>query len=67
VTFTPNVVGSVFSTLYISDNADNSPQSITLNAAAVPPVTPAGTYWLDVDGTTGAGYSRAAQLSVTVQ
>jgi len=66
VTFSPSVTGSVHSAVAITDNASDSPQAINLNGTADPPVTPPGTYWVDVDGNI-AGYSRGVQLSVVVQ
>ena len=66
VTYSPHVTGSVQSALAITDNASGTPQTVSLSGTGVPPVTPAGTYWVDVDGF-GAGYTHATQLSVTVQ
>ena len=60
VTFTPTVTGSASGTLSITDNASNSPQSVTLSGTGVQPVTvtPASlTFASQVVGTTSAAKS----------
>jgi hypothetical protein len=68
VTFSPSpgIIGSVYSSIYIADNASDSPQRVSLSATGVPAVTPPGTYWVSVDGD-GAGYTHVLQLTVTEQ
>ncbi len=67
VAYSPQIAGQQFSDLNIFDNASGSPQYTILNATGVPPITPAGSYWVTVTGSSAGSYSRAVQLSAVVQ
>ncbi|MFB3923482.1 MAG: choice-of-anchor D domain-containing protein [Terriglobia bacterium] len=67
VTFTPTAAGSRTGAVAITDNASNSPQSITLTGAGSPG-TVAGTYnAIQVKGTAGALVNSSASVTLTVQ
>jgi hypothetical protein len=70
VRYTPTIVGAVFTDLTITDNTSTSPQTVSISATGASAVTPAGNYWVTVTGVYGSGaasYSRAVQLTLTVQ
>jgi hypothetical protein len=65
VTFTPNAAGSRTALISISDNASNSPQTISLSGAgvALAPTLP-GNYSVTV---TANGFGRSVTIPVSVQ
>ncbi len=66
VTFTPTGAGSRSASLFISDNAGSSPQTVSLTGTGVPPPTPAGTYFPVVTASSGAD-SHSVTVTVNVQ
>jgi hypothetical protein len=66
VMFAPTAAGARSASLYITDNTNNSPQTVSLTGTAVMPPTPAGSYIVVVTGTSGSD-SHTMPLTVTVQ
>jgi hypothetical protein len=66
VTFTPTAVGQRSSSLTITDNAANSPHTVSLTGTGLPAGTPAGTYQIGVAGAAGT-LLQTASIALVVQ
>jgi hypothetical protein len=68
VTFTPTTSGSRTGTLTITDSAGNSPQTVTLTGTGVSSsgATPAGTFQVTVNGSSGA-FVQTTAITLNVQ
>lgn len=66
VTFKPTATGSRSASLYISDDASGSPQTLALSGTGVQPATPPGAYSVTVQATMG-NLSHTLSIPVTVQ
>jgi hypothetical protein len=66
VVFNPQATGSRSASLTLSDNASNSPQTVSLTGTGVLPPTPAGNYLVQVNAIVGND-EHFITIPVTVQ
>jgi hypothetical protein len=66
VTFAPSAPGSRSASVSVTDNASNSPQTVTLSGTGVRPTTTAGNYQISVSGTSGND-SHYGTVNINVQ
>jgi hypothetical protein len=67
VTFTPLAAGARTATITITDNASNSPQTVSLSGTGAPPPTSPGNYQVFVQATTSGGFGHSVVVNLNVQ